>query len=136
LRYPRAICFNKSDTAASTTNEIWPIAMLPTFSKLYERLFLIRLNSWSVKMNILPAQKSGPQPHQCTVSRENALLDRIRQSYRKRETTFRDCQYSYTPMRIQYSKDVTHSTVSTLQMLLGHVAKICNRKIHIRSLLI
>ncbi len=52
----RTICLNKSDNPAPTTNQLRPISMLPTFSKIYEGLFLIRFNSWSVKMNILPSQ--------------------------------------------------------------------------------
>ena len=77
----RTICLNKSDTPASSTNQLRPISMLPTLSKIYESLFLMRFNNWTTRMNILPAQQSGARPHQTTVSRVNALLDQIRQSH-------------------------------------------------------
>jgi hypothetical protein len=78
----RTICLNKSDNPAPTTNQLRPISLLPTFSKIYERLFLLRFNSWSSRMNILPAQQSGARPHQATTSRVNCLLEQITQSGR------------------------------------------------------
>ncbi|CAF3137196.1 unnamed protein product, partial [Rotaria sp. Silwood2] len=78
----RTICLNKSDNPAPMTNQLRPISMLPTFSKIYERLFLIGFNSWSSKMNILPLQQSGARPHQATTSRVNCLLEQITQSQR------------------------------------------------------
>ncbi|CAF2519912.1 unnamed protein product [Rotaria sp. Silwood2] len=78
----RTICLNKSDNHAPTPNQLRPISMLPTFSKIYERLFLIRFNSWSYKMNILPSQQSGARPHQATISRINCLLEQMTQSQR------------------------------------------------------
>jgi hypothetical protein len=78
----RTICLNKSDNPAPTTNQLRPISMLPTFSKIYEKLFLIRFNSWSSRMNVLPSQQSGARPHQATTSRVNCLLEQITQSQR------------------------------------------------------
>ncbi|CAF1941723.1 unnamed protein product [Rotaria magnacalcarata] len=60
----RTICLNKSDNPVPTTNQLRPISMLPVFSKVYEKLFLLRFNRWTIKMNILPDQQSGARPHQ------------------------------------------------------------------------
>ena len=49
------ICLNKGDNPAPTTSQLRPISILPIFSKVYERLFLIRFNGWATRMNILPA---------------------------------------------------------------------------------
>ncbi|CAF1090325.1 unnamed protein product, partial [Rotaria magnacalcarata] len=78
----RTICLNKSDNPAPTTNQLRPISMLPVFSKVYEKLFLLRFNRWTTKMNILPDQQSGARPHQATTSRVNCLLEQITQSQR------------------------------------------------------
>ncbi|CAF4343507.1 unnamed protein product, partial [Rotaria magnacalcarata] len=78
----RTICLNKSENPAPTTDQLRPISMLPTCSKIYERLFLTRFNSWTTRMNILPAQQSGARPHQATTSRVNCLLEQITQSLR------------------------------------------------------
>ena len=43
-KIPRTLCFNKSDGSAPTTNQLRPISILPAFSKIYERLFLLRFN--------------------------------------------------------------------------------------------
>ncbi|CAF3419842.1 unnamed protein product [Rotaria socialis] len=50
----RTICLNKNDNPAPTTNQLRPISMLPTFSKIYEKLFLLRFHSWFSRMNIYP----------------------------------------------------------------------------------
>lgn len=50
----RTICFNKSSSPAPSTNQLRPISLLPIFGKIYERLFLLKFNSWVKKMNILP----------------------------------------------------------------------------------
>ena len=76
----RAICLNKCDSPAPTTNQLRPISLLPTLSKIYESLFLLRFNEWSTRINILPPQQSGARPHQSTTSRVNALLEQINQS--------------------------------------------------------
>ena len=73
----RTLCFNKSDSSAPTTNQIRPISILPAFSKIYERLFLLRFNTWAKEMNIIPDQQSGARPHQTTTSRVNCLLEQI-----------------------------------------------------------
>ncbi|CAF4495506.1 unnamed protein product [Rotaria sp. Silwood2] len=78
----RTKCLNKCDNPAPRTNQLRPISMLPTFSKMYEKLFLLRFNSWSQRMNILPAQQSGARTHQATTSRVNHLLEQITQSIR------------------------------------------------------
>ena len=78
----RTICLNKCDQPAPSTNQLRPISMLPTFSKIYERLFLLRFNSWTTRMNILPSQQSGARPHQATTSRVNYLLEQITQTQR------------------------------------------------------
>ncbi|CAF3310754.1 unnamed protein product [Rotaria socialis] len=38
------IYLNKSDNPAPATNQLHPISMLPVFSKVYEKLFLLRFN--------------------------------------------------------------------------------------------
>ncbi|CAM4825251.1 unnamed protein product [Rotaria magnacalcarata] len=64
----RTICLNKSDNPVPTTNQLRPISMLPVFSKVYEKLFLLRFNRWTIKMNILPGQQYGARSHQATTS--------------------------------------------------------------------
>jgi hypothetical protein len=76
----RTICLNKPNNPIPTTTQLRPISMLPVFSKIYERLFLLRFNQWSRKMNILPAQQSGARAHQGTLSRVSCLLEQITQS--------------------------------------------------------
>ncbi|CAF1492317.1 unnamed protein product [Rotaria magnacalcarata] len=78
----RNICLNKSENPAPITDQLRPISMLPTFSKIYEKLFLTKFNSWATRMNILPAQQSGARSHQATTSRVNCLLEQITQSLR------------------------------------------------------
>jgi hypothetical protein len=78
----RTICLNKIDNPAPKTNQLRPISMLPTFSKMYERLFLLRFRKWTTRMNVLPSQQSGARPHQATTSRVNCLLEQIMQSLR------------------------------------------------------
>ncbi|CAF3358398.1 unnamed protein product [Rotaria socialis] len=56
--------------------------MLPTFSKIYEKLFLLRFQNWSSRMNILPVQQSGARAHQATTSRAKYLLEQLTQSLR------------------------------------------------------
>ena len=76
----RTICPNKSNNPTPSRNQFRPISMLPVFSKIYERLFLLRFNQWSRRMNILPAQQSGARAHQGTLSRVSCLLEQITQS--------------------------------------------------------
>ena len=64
----RTICLNQSNTPIPTTNQLRPIVMLPVLSKICERLFLLRFNQWSRRMNILPAKQSGARAHQGTQS--------------------------------------------------------------------
>ena len=78
----RTICLNKCDSPAPTTSQLRPISMLPAFSKIYERLFLLRFIRWTSVMNVLPAQQSGARPHQATTSRVNCLLEQVTQSLR------------------------------------------------------
>ena len=78
----RTICLNKCDSPTPTTSQLRPISMLPAFSKIYERLFLLRFNRWTTIMNVLPAQQSGARPHQATTSRVNCLLEQVTQSLR------------------------------------------------------
>ena len=85
----RTICLNKTNDSAPTTNQLRPISMLPTFSKIYERLFFTRFDKWSINMNILPSQQSGARPHQATKSRVNCLLEQITQAH---------CYCSFVPV--------------------------------------
>lgn len=78
----RTICLNKVDNPAPSTNQLRPISMLPTFSKIYEKLFLARFNQWTNRMNILPWQQSGARSHQAITSRVNCLVEQITQSLR------------------------------------------------------
>ncbi|CAF1534814.1 unnamed protein product [Rotaria magnacalcarata] len=78
----RSICLNKSENPAPITDQLSPISMLSTFSKIYEKLFLTKFNSWATRMNRLPAQQSGARSHQATTSRVNCLLEQITQSLR------------------------------------------------------
>lgn len=77
----RTICLNKSDNPAPTTDQLRPISLLPTFSKVFERLFLLRFKAWSDRKNVLPAQQSGARSHQSTLSRVNALIEQVSQSH-------------------------------------------------------
>ena len=52
----RTICLNQSNNPILPTSQRRPISMLPVFSQIYERLFLLRFNQWLRRMNILPAQ--------------------------------------------------------------------------------
>jgi hypothetical protein len=45
----RTVCFNKVDKAAPTPNQLRPISLFPVLTKIYERLFLLRFNTWIEK---------------------------------------------------------------------------------------
>ena len=78
----RTVCLNKADHPAPATTQLRLISLLPTFSKLYERLFMIRFKAWTERMNILPSQQSGSRTHLATTSRVNCLLEQLTQSLR------------------------------------------------------
>ncbi|CAF4333601.1 unnamed protein product, partial [Rotaria magnacalcarata] len=58
--------FRNAQWGTPITDQLRPISMLPTFSKIYEKLFLTKFNSWATRMNRLPAQQSGARSHQAT----------------------------------------------------------------------
>ncbi|CAM2708417.1 unnamed protein product [Rotaria socialis] len=76
----RTICLNKVTDPAPTTNQLRPISLLPTFSKLYEKLFLLKFNKWLQSNNILPNQQSGSRSHLGTLTRVNHIIEQLNQS--------------------------------------------------------
>lgn len=76
----KTLCLNKVDNPAPTTNQLRPISLLPTFSKIYEKLFLLKFDKWVQSNNILPPQQSGSRPHLSTLTRVNYLFEQITQS--------------------------------------------------------
>ena len=78
----RTVCFNKADNPAPTTQQLRPISLLPVLGKVYERLFMLRFQTWLQTRGILPWQQSGARKHQCTTSRVNHLLEQVTNSLR------------------------------------------------------
>ncbi|CAF4326506.1 unnamed protein product [Rotaria sp. Silwood2] len=76
----RLLCFNKVTSPVPATSQLRPINLLPVFSKIYEKLFLIRFNSWLSKNNILPPQQSGSRKNQSIATRVQHLLQQLTQS--------------------------------------------------------
>ncbi|CAM4904962.1 unnamed protein product [Rotaria socialis] len=78
----RTICLNKVENPVPTTNQLRPIPLLPAFSKIYKKLFLLRFDKWLELNNVLPTQQSRPIPHLSTLTRVNHLMEQLTQSLR------------------------------------------------------
>ncbi|CAF1341898.1 unnamed protein product, partial [Rotaria sp. Silwood1] len=76
----RLLCFNKVLSPVPKTSQLRPINLLSVFSKIYEKLFLLRFHQWLNKANILPSQQSGSRQHQSTATRVQYLLQQLTQS--------------------------------------------------------
>ncbi|CAF1277970.1 unnamed protein product [Rotaria magnacalcarata] len=76
----RTICLNKVDNPAPSTNQLRPISLLPTFSEIYEKLFLLKFDKWIQLNSILPNQQSGSRPHLSTLTRVNHIMEQLTQS--------------------------------------------------------
>ncbi|CAF3885185.1 unnamed protein product, partial [Rotaria sp. Silwood1] len=76
----RLLCFNKVLSPVPKTSQLRPINLLPVFSKIYEKLFLLRFHQWLNQANILPSQQSGSRQHQSTATRVQYLLQQLTQS--------------------------------------------------------
>ncbi|CAF3931902.1 unnamed protein product [Rotaria sp. Silwood1] len=70
----RLLCFNKVLSPVPKTSQLRPINLLPVFSKIYEKLFLLRFHQWLNQANILPSQQSGSRQHQSTATRVQKCL--------------------------------------------------------------
>ena len=53
---------------------------MPVFSKIYEKLFLLRFNKWLHRKSILPSQQSGSRTNQSIATRVQHLLQQLTQS--------------------------------------------------------
>ena len=76
----RLLCFNKVDSPVPKPSQLRPINLLPVFSKLYEKLFLLKFNKGLTNSNILPRQQSGSRRNQSTTTRVHHLLQQLTQS--------------------------------------------------------
>jgi len=74
------LCFNKTNSPIPKTSELRPINLLPVFSKIYEKLFLLRFNQWLHRKSILPSQQSGSRKTQSIATRVQHLLQQLTQS--------------------------------------------------------
>jgi hypothetical protein len=74
------ILLSKTKSIVIPIEEKRLISLLPCFSKLFEKCFLIHFRQWINEQGVLPAEQSGFRPgHNMTV-RLVAIIDQIGQS--------------------------------------------------------
>ncbi|CAF1436382.1 unnamed protein product [Adineta ricciae] len=73
----KIILLPKTKSTYTDLNDTRPISLLPSFSKLYEKLFLVRLRIWIDENGILPDEQTGFRPKHDMSTRIIALLDQL-----------------------------------------------------------
>jgi len=76
----KMILLSKTKSKTTTIDKTRPISLLPCFSKLFEKCFLIHLRSWIDDFAILPPEQTGFRPKHNMSVRLVSMIDQIGQS--------------------------------------------------------
>lgn len=76
----KMILLSKTKSKVVTIEETRPISLLPCFSKLFEKCFLIHFRRWIKEQGLLPAEQTGFRPGHNMAVRLIAIVDQIGQS--------------------------------------------------------
>ncbi|CAF4808590.1 unnamed protein product, partial [Rotaria magnacalcarata] len=79
----KMILLSKTKSKVIAIDETRPISLLPCFSKLFEKCFLIHFRQWINEQGILPAEQTGFRPGHNMAVRIVAIIDQIGQSLTK-----------------------------------------------------
>jgi len=79
----KMILLSKKKSKIVSVDETRPISLLPCFSKLFEKCFLIQLRKWIDDQGILPDEQSGFRAGHNMAVRVIAIIDQIGQSLAK-----------------------------------------------------
>ncbi|CAF1674458.1 unnamed protein product [Rotaria magnacalcarata] len=79
----KMILLTKTKSGIVTLDETRPISLLPCFSKIYEKCFLVHLRKWVDDQGILPEEQSGFRPGHNMAVRLVSMIDQIGQSLSK-----------------------------------------------------
>ena len=77
------LLLSKTKSKVVAIDETRPISLLPRFSKLFEKYFLIHFRRWIKGQGLLPAEKSSFRPGHNMAVRLVAIVDQIGQSLSK-----------------------------------------------------
>ena len=75
----KIVLLSKTKSSLVDLNDTRPISLLSSFSKLYEKLFLVRLRKWIDDHGILPDEQTGFRPGHNMSTRIVSLIDQIGQ---------------------------------------------------------
>ena len=79
----KMILLSKTKSKIIAIEETRPISLLPCFSKIFEKCFLIHFRQWINEQGILPAEQTGFRPGHNMAVRIVAMIDQIGQSLSK-----------------------------------------------------
>lgn len=79
----RMILLSKTKSKVISVEETRSISLLPCFSKLFEKCFMIHFRQWINDQGILPAEQSGFRPGHNMAVRVVGIIDQIGQSLSK-----------------------------------------------------
>jgi hypothetical protein len=79
----RMILLSKTKAKVISVEDTRPISLLPCFSKLFEKCFLIYFRQWINEHGILPPEQSGFRPNHNMAVRLVSIIDQIGQSLSK-----------------------------------------------------
>lgn len=76
----KIILLSKANSTTVDPNDTRPISLLPSFAKIYEKLFLTHFRTWITENNILPEEQSGFRPGHNMGTRIVGIVDQIGRS--------------------------------------------------------
>jgi hypothetical protein len=79
----KMILLSKTKSKVTPIEETRPISLLPCFSKLFEKCFLVHFRQWVNEQGILPPEQSGFRPGHNMAVRLVAIVDQIGQCLQK-----------------------------------------------------
>jgi hypothetical protein len=79
----KMILLSKTKSKIVSLDETRPISLLPCFSKIYEKCFLLHFREWINDQGILPEEQSGFRPGHNMAVRLVSIIDQIGQSLSK-----------------------------------------------------
>ncbi|CAF5217629.1 unnamed protein product, partial [Rotaria magnacalcarata] len=77
------VLLTKTKSGIVSLDNTRPISLLPCFSKVYEKCFLVHLRKWVDDQGILPEEQSGFRPGHNMAVRLVSMIDQIGQSLSK-----------------------------------------------------
>ena len=83
----RMILLSKCKTKIVSVADTRPISLLPCFSKVFEKCFMIQFRRWINEQGILPSEQTGFRPGHNMAVRLVSIVDQIGQSLSKNSAT-------------------------------------------------